>query len=264
MSFDRPFLETLGFHDGAVDTHLPDGLADGMIGQTIHYALRAKVELPYTDSLPKEVWQEYVLNYANTNEARSNWRPLFWEKLRPLVTDGMNISSVASVVNANMWKILAPAGSESIVFKSGSTPLIFDPMSILAWGYASCTGVSILLVNTLRTLGVPARIAGTVAWYQDPAKGNHNWVEVWMDGHWYFLEPSPGQASVDCLELPPCQRWFCHKSRFGSNPVNTTLVYAARLDGRSSVCYPLAWEAGNFGVPGEDVSHYYRNACGEC
>jgi hypothetical protein len=269
MSFDRPFLETLGFHDdGTTDTDLPDGLADGMIEQTIHYALRAKVDFSYTDSLPKQVWQEYVLNYANTNEARSNWRPLFWERLRPLVIDGgLNMSSVVRTVNANMWEILAPAGKEAIVFQSGSTPLIFDPMSILAFGYASCTGTSILLVNVLRTLGVPARIAGTAAWYQNATQGNHNWVEVWRNGTWYFLEPSPGAPGarrVDDLEQPPCQRWFCHPSRFGNHPANTTLVYAARLDGRSGVSYPLAWEPGNVGVPGEDVSTYYRRVCGAC
>ena len=57
MPFDLPFLETLGFHDGADDA-LPDGLDDGMVGQTIAYALHAKQEFPYSDGLPKEIWQE--------------------------------------------------------------------------------------------------------------------------------------------------------------------------------------------------------------
>lgn len=265
MPFDLPFLETLGFHDDSDNSkNLPDGLEQGMIGLTIDYALRAKREFNYTDALPQEIWQEYVLNYANTNEARSNWRPLFWQKLRPLVKPCMtnNISAVVHVVNAEMWKLLAPAGSNTIEFKGGSTPLIFDPMSILAFGYASCTGCSILLVNALRTLGVPARLAGTAAWWQDPLKGNHNWVEVWKNGRWYFLEPSPGQSDVDDLERPPHQRWFCQSSRFGPHPHNTTLVYAARLDSRTSVRYPVAWEPTNHDVPGEDVSEYYRKVCG--
>lgn len=269
MAFDLPFLETLGFHDDNNNHHhqkLPDGLENGMIGQTIEYALRAKREFNYTDQLPKEIWQEYVLNYANTNEARSNWRPLLWEKLRSLVTPAMSndIPAVVRTANTEMWKILAPAGSESIVFKSGSTPLVFDPMSILAFGYASCTGCSILLVNALRTLGVPARLAGTAAWWQDVTKGNHNWVEVWNRGQWYFLEPSPGMApdQVDDLDKPARSRWFCQPDRFGPFAQNTTQVYAARLDSRTSVRYPVAWEPTNRQVPGEDVSVYYRKVCG--
>ena len=264
MPFDDPFLETLGFHDDPDDENAVDGLDQGMIGQTIVYAIKAKQEFAYTDALPKAIWQEYVLNYANTNEARSNWRPLLYQKLRHLVTgNGMDIAAVVHAVNANMWKLLAPAGTDSIVFKAGQTPLIFDPMSIMTFGYASCTGCSILLVNALRTLGVPARLAGTAAWWQDPSKGNHNWVEVYReDGKWYFLEPSPGVDDVDDLDRPPRQRWFCQPDRFGPFAHNTTLVYAARLTRGSGMVYPLAWEPGNMDVPGEDVSAYYRNACG--
>jgi hypothetical protein len=205
MPFDLPLLETLGFHDEDTENPLPDGLDDGIIGQTILYAIRAKQMFPYCDALPKEIWQEYVLNYANTNEARSNWRPLFHEKLRPLVDPQMNISQVVHAINANMWKgtnqiemvssctvmsisshtvlsikssVLAPKGTDEITFKAGSTPLIFDPMSVLVFGYASCSGVSIVLVNALRSVGVPARVVGTAAWYQDAAQGNHNWVSA--------------------------------------------------------------------------------------
>lgn len=264
MPFDLPFLETLGFHDDATED-LPDGLDDGMIGQTIAYALRAKLEFNYTDVLPKEIWQEYVLNYANTNEARSNWRPLLWKKLRHLVKPDMhnNISAVVRTVNAEMWKLLAPADSECIVFKSGSTPLIFDPMSIMTFGYASCTGTSILLVNALRTLGIPARMAGTAAWGQEPSHGNHNWVEVYKDGKWLFLEPSPGLSHVDDLDQPPHTRWFCNRKKFGPYSHNTTLVYAARLTRGKGISYPIAWELSNKDVPGEDVSAYYRHVCGD-
>jgi hypothetical protein len=50
------------------------------------------------------------------------------------------------------------------VFKSQQTPLIFDPMSTIAYSFASCTGVSIFLIDALRSVGIAARIAGTPAW----------------------------------------------------------------------------------------------------
>ena len=52
-------------------------------------------------------------------------------------------------------------------------------------GIASCTGLSIMLTNACRSVGVPARLAGIPNW---PNKsGNHTWVEVWDDGAWHFL-----------------------------------------------------------------------------
>ena len=47
---------------------------------------------------------------------------------------------------------------------------------------ASCTGLSVLLVDALRAAGIPARFAGTPAWHDD--RGNHSWVEVWIGGRW--------------------------------------------------------------------------------
>jgi hypothetical protein len=44
-------------------------------------------------------------------------------------------------------------------------------------GAASCTGMSTLLVDALRSQGIPARAAGTPRW-NNPAGGNHVWVEV--------------------------------------------------------------------------------------
>lgn len=268
MQFDLPFLETLGFNEENVD--LPDGLESGMIGETIRYALLAKIEFEYSDHIPQNIFMEYVLNYANVNEARSNWRPLFWKKLRHLVQPGDDIASVVHSANANIWKILAPPDQNVIYFKGGSTPLIFDPMSILAFGYASCTGVAILLVNALRTLGVPARLVGTPAWNQKRDDGNHNWVEVWSHGEWHFFEPSlsadPSTPAdtVDDLHTQPCQKWFCSKDRFTGVLSNTTLVYAARLQSPSSTFYPLAWEWMNHDVPGDDVTAFYREKCWKC
>ena len=87
-------------------------------------------------------------------------------------------------------------------------------MSTLLYGYASCTGVSILFVDALRTIGIPARVVGTPAWHGDHAQGNHNWVEVfvgdprgepWADPDtgqsWAFIEALPAGVSVAALPL---------------------------------------------------------------
>jgi len=281
MQFDLPFLTTLGFREDESAELLPDGLDGGLIGPTIKCALKTKLLYNYTDALPLSVWREYVLNYANANEARSNWRPLLFDRLSPLV-DLFNLTDIASVVyalNKHMWTILSPNRPNAkgevrpIVFVSSQTPLIFDPMSILVYGHASCTGLAILFINALRSLGVPARLAGTPAWHQQRSQGNHNWVEVWRDGRWFFLEPTAilDPQIVDSLDRDPCERWFCSRERFHYDDGNrnssklTTRVSVARLDSDdTSSFYRLAWEWLNQDVPGDDVTEYYQRICSKC
>jgi hypothetical protein len=266
MEFDVPFLETLGFNDDGSDK--PDGLGGGMVGLTIQYALQAKVMYPYTDELPKHVWQEYVLNYASANEARSNWRPLLHDSLSHLVpANGTDMPGAVLSLNRHMWTVLSPKATDKIVFVGSQTPLIFDPMSVLVYGFASCTGLAILLVSALRSVGVPSRLVGTPAWHQDRSSGNHNWLEVFHNGGWIFMEPTALKDPewVDGLDEDPCRRWFCNKANFPDDPVTATRVYAARLERRTpSSYYPLAWELEQEGVPGEEVTTYYHRICSKC
>jgi hypothetical protein len=277
MAFDKPFLETMGF-PGDDDTSA-DGLDYGLVQPNIRLALDAKVQYPWTDDLPRHIFFDYVLNYANLNEARTNWRPLLVEALQFNTSDlylsgDANITSVTTWVNTHLWTLLAHNPQKPIYFKSSQTPLIFDPMSTIAFGYASCTGTSILFCNALRAVGIPARVAGTPAWFGNRTQGNHNWVEVYVGGRssfcgvteeeedWKFLEPSPALPSVDTLEADPCGRWFCDPSRYPSSR-----VFAAKLShclNNSKVFFPLAWEWDCQDVPAVDRTAYYARVCGTC
>ena len=302
MPFDLPNLATLGFPpetgdenidetvkgkfiDGQHTAHrqqrammtsetsalesLPDGLSDGIVNQTVHLALKMKISYPWTDMLPQGIFYEYVLNFACSNEARTNWRPLLTDAVSPIVDamitsdtriEAIRVEDVVKQINQQIWMALGkskPGTNETkpIKFVSGQTPLIFDPMSIIAFGYASCTGLSILFVFALRAAGVPARLAGTPAWNGNAEHGNHNWVEVWTPldnsgdaggldcgGQWRFLEPASGDFgdNADSIEKDPCKRWFCNKERFDGS----TRVYATRYDRTASdgTIYFLAWK----------------------
>jgi Transglutaminase-like superfamily len=257
MPFDVPNMESMGFDPSGKDV---DGLSNGMVGPTITLALDVKCQYEWTDSLPKSVFYEYVLNYANANEARSNWRSLLQKVVEPMVNTSTSIPEVVKTVNTHLWKALARRDNECIVFESGQTPLIYDPMSVIAFGYASCTGLAILFIDALRSSGVPARLVGTPAWWRDREKGNHNWVEVWWDNEWYFMEPSAAQDTVDTLDRDPCDRWFCNSQCFPG-----TEVYAARLDRtKADTHYPMAWEWNSTDVPGENRTDYYVQICSKC
>lgn len=265
MSFDIPFAHTMGF-DNSEDA---DGLGNGMVGPTVKLALDAKVLYPWADEAPKYIFLNYILNYAHFNEARTNWRPLLVDTMNFTESDlwksgTANLTSAVTWVNKHLWTLLG-RDSAPIYFKASQTPLIFDPMSTIAFGYASCTGTSILFANALRALGIPCRVAGTPAWWGDASKGNHNWVEVFDGGAWKFLEPSPALPNVDTLDNNPCSRWFCDKSRYPA-----TKVYAARMSTHSTMesdpatYFPLAWELDCHDVPAIDRTQYYEEVCGLC
>ena len=299
MPFDIPNAESLGFHHPSSshssllfkkdeekilrkqrntlfsyeeDRILPDGLSDGIANITVHMALDAKIQYPWTRNIPMDIYQEYVVNFVNVNEARNNWRPIFHTITNKIVTNNklMNqtttIADVVRVINRDVWLLLG-GGKKALYFKAGQTPLIYDPMSIMVYGYGSCTGLSIVLVNALRSVGVPARLVGTPAWWGNVEKGNHNWVEVYdNDKKWKFLEPAYGDYGTnhaDNLERNPCQRWFCHKQRFG--PHTGTKVFAARYDQTNKkTFYPMPWCPSNKDVPGEERTTYYQQVCGKC
>lgn len=72
---------------------------------------------------------------------------------------------------------------------------------ILKEGYGQCNTKATLLMALLRATGIPNRIHGftidkslqkgaiTGIWYiLSPKNILHSWVEVWVNGQWYFLE----------------------------------------------------------------------------
>lgn len=295
-----------------------DGLSDGIVNQTIFYSLQAKAIYPWTDIIPKSIYMEYVVPYAVVNEPRTDHRPLLFHALRdvlkdyerrPIFDDRQHHASIIStthisartvnfeqppsllqeqmksavkLINTRIWSIFGRQTTNSnntpISFRAGLTPRIFDPLSVIAYGHSSCTGLAILLIAALRSVGIPARMAGTPAWNNDPEKGNHSWVEVYIpgeeqnngvvNGKWIFLEPTPGivegnedSGNADDLDRDPCDRWFCNAEHFDGN----TRVFVTRYTKRDAH-FPMAWSDAekDKGVPGEDQTEYYTSVCGQC
>lgn len=236
----------------------------GILEPTVNISLAARKDFSWTSAVPKDVWLNYVLPYANVNEGRSNWRQLFSDVLKPIVTNSSatSLADVALLVNKVMWSALRPQGS--VVFKSEQTPLIYDPMSTLVYGYASCTGISILYVDALRSVGVPARLVGTPAWNGKEANGNHNWVEVYLGEGlagtaWSFIEGAPAGGGETFTN--PCDKWYCNPAHFDGQ----TKVFAAQWDRQSnSTSYPMSWDLSNENVPGVNQTDYYNTLCQPC
>lgn len=241
---------------------------EGILRPTINISVMARDRFPWAESIPKDIWLNYVLPYANVNEPRTPWRTLLAKKMGPLVQnpgfEAGSITEVAEILNRELWSVLRPDGE--ITFKSEMTPLIYDPMSIIDYGYASCTGVSIMLVDALRSVGVPARIAGTPAWHGNVSDGNHNWVEVWLGPGeglrgeaWSFIEGKPAGGGENFTD--PCNKWFCTPERFDGK----TQAFAPQYDRTTNyTVYPMAWDLQNQNVPGVNRTAFYNALCQPC
>ncbi len=268
MPFDVPNAESLGFSPSNDD--LPDGLSNGIVFSSISLALDAKQKYSWTDHVPKSIYFEYVASFASVNENRNNWRPLFDDIIRKIIQDfeikngpeTPSVEQIVRIVNQRIWDKFQTSTQKPIYFQSGQTPLIYDPMSIIVYGYASCTGLSIFLVDALRTAGIPARLAGTNAWNGEKKNGNHSWVEFFgSDSNWHIMESKPASGGNDENLLDPCQWWFCNNEK-----LQGTNFYAARLDRNpaNKVVFPLAWDAGNVDIVGEDRTSFMSDLCSQC
>ena len=76
---------------------------------------------------------------------RNNWRPYLTEVVDRILSDHLDVSDtnleiedLVRTINENMW-VRSYLGND-VVFKSSQTPLIYDPMSTIVFGFASCTG----------------------------------------------------------------------------------------------------------------------------
>ena len=158
----------------------------------------ARASAPW--KMPDSIFRNYVLPDTSVGEARDNWRPLFREKFLPLVKNCKTPTEAAEVLNREIWDILGVHYSP-LRDKPDQSP--FHSMRI---GKASCTGLSILLIDACRAVGVPARFVGC-RWKNKP--GNHSWVEIWDNGEWKHLGAGDGGAAnktwfdVDAAQADP-------------------------------------------------------------
>ncbi len=207
-------------------------------------AYRARAEAPWGKDIPEDVFLNDVLPYANVDEKRDPWRKELYALCAPVVRGCRTPSEAARKLNAELFPVL------KLRYAPQRRPPNLSPTESIAQGSASCTGLSIVLADACRAVGVPARLAGTPNWADK--RGNHTWVEVW-DGGWHFTgacEPDP--AGLD-------RGWFvadAAKAVKGS-PEHAIFAASFRRTGRH---FPLVWARDSKSVPGEDVTDRYAKA----
>mmetsp|Transcript_12157 Transcript_12157/g.16795 ORF Transcript_12157/g.16795 Transcript_12157/m.16795 type:complete len:291 (+) Transcript_12157:3-875(+) len=151
-------------------------------------------------TLDQESFKNYVLPYQVATEAPSKWRAEFHEKFWPEVKDKSKKEAVRFLNRAAFSYLNVSYKADYPGHKPDQNPSESRDLH-----YASCTGLSIILVSACRSVGVPARLAMTPAWVttSQPEEGknglsakdqNHSWVEVFVDGKWHYVGASEDTA----------------------------------------------------------------------
>ncbi|MBR6629591.1 MAG: transglutaminase family protein [Bacteroidaceae bacterium] len=201
--------------------HMPEADRDTMsldlLVENVRMAHQVRKQYPWAQALPEEVYLTDVLPYYVVDEVRDAWREELYELFAPAVDTCSTLEEAIRAVNSN---IPALTGVHYNTLREKTNQ---SPRESMRQGMASCTGLSILLVDAYRAVGIPARFVGTASWHDN--RGNHSWTEVWLDGQWRVTEYYfPSQLDhlwfmADASKANPADRRYAiYATRFGEAP----------------------------------------------
>lgn len=229
-------------------TNMPDSdlqslHADFLISN--HYlAYKARKELPWGNQIPEEIFLNHVLPYANVDEKREAWRREFYDLCIPIIKECKTPSEATQKLNSELFKKL------KLKYAPQKRAPNLSPSESIEQGTASCTGLSIVLCDACRSIGVPARLVGTPNWFDK--RGNHTWVEVWDKG-WHFTgacEPDP--KGLD-------RGWFVGDASKAQKDEPEHAIYAASFR-KTGLHFPLIWARGSQNVSAENITERYAKS----
>jgi hypothetical protein len=194
---------------------------------------------PWSDVVPKEIYLNYVLPYANVNEERVYWRTDLNKRFGDIV-DTCNTPGEACVaLNNVIWNLI------NVHYNTKRPKADQNPFESMEANMASCTGLSIMLIDACRSVGVPARFVGTPLWFD--VDGNHSWVEVWDKG-WHF---------IGAWESGPLnQTWFEDRAA-KATPDNPKYGIFAVSYAKTELIFPTVWDTIQDYVYAENITNRY-------
>lgn len=236
------------------------------IAENIRLALEARHRFPWAQKVPWPLFLNDVLPYACLDEDRDPWRADFLQRFGALVKDCPTREAAARLINE---KIQAEVGVKYSTRRRAANQ---SPYDSIRQGLASCSGLSILLCDAFRAVGLPARVAGVPTWVT--VNGNHNWVEVWLgnDG-----APQPDSEVTPMLSLqwnaawrvteynPDTKgwdhAWFMERAASANPAKPETWIYATSW-ARTGLTFPMVWAMRSRQVHGVNRTAAYHGLAG--
>ena len=219
-------------------------LRTGLLTENLDLAFKAREEFPWAKQVPDEIFLNDVLPYAVFDETREAWREDFLERARPMVAKAKSASEAAQMLNREFFK------EYNVHYNTGRKRPNQSPSESKELGMATCTGLSIILVDACRAVGIPARGVGTPLWSN--GRGNHTWVEIW-DGEWHF-------AGADEYDEKGLNRgWFVNDAAEAKADVPEHAIYATSWK-KDGLTFPMVWAPSSKEVAAVNVTGRYSKS----
>lgn len=207
--------------------------------ENVTLAYEAREQFEWSRAIPDSIFFNDVLPYVCLNETRDSWRADFLKRFTPYVKDCKTITEAIDSLNKNIRDELM------VDYNTLRERPDQSPSESIRQQMASCSGLSILLTDAFRAVGIPSRIAGTANWHDD--RGNHNWSEVWIDGQWYFTEYYPNKLN---------ESWFLMDAGKADAENKNYAIYASSFKTADDT-FPLVWDLKIDYVPAYNVTQRY-------
>ena len=158
----------------------------------------------------------------------------------PIVMGCTSMEEAAMRINDELFDVVG------VHYNTGRKRPNAAPSESIAQGRATCTGLTILMVDACRAAGIPARAAGVSRWHDD--RGNHTWVEVWDDGRWHSVEAFGGPGYGEAW-------WIDRATRAdASDPQYAVWATSWKPTGSN---FPLEWDPADHTIPAVNVTERY-------
>ena len=194
--------------------------------QNVKLAYQAWEESAWHNQIPKDVFLNDILPYASISETREDWRSDFFKRFGELVKDARTPAEAAAILNNNVFKQL------NVKYSTKRKRPDQSPSESIEQGVASCSGLSVVLIDACRAVGIPARFVGTPLWSN--RSGNHSWVEIYDNG-WHFT----GACEATGPDLD--KGWFIGRASTAvrDNPIHA--IYATSYK-HTPIHFPMVWD----------------------
>jgi tetratricopeptide (TPR) repeat protein len=155
-------------------------LDSGYLLENIDCAFQVQNIWPFLPEIPKDIFLNYLLPYAQLGEKRDSWRKDFMTRWMPAVNECKSVGEV--VMSLQIW---LPHKLELTFDNENRSHPDWSVGEIIKHKTGNCVGFSIMLADACRSVGIPARVATIPKWKDVP--GGHAWVEVWDQGEWRHI-----------------------------------------------------------------------------
>ena len=205
--------------------------------------LAAQARANAIEQYPDDIYLDYVLPYSVIREGRDDWRQEFRERFLPLIEGCTNAYEAAVILDRKIWDMIG------VHYNIKRDQARQSPRHSMRIGMASCTGISIILIDACRALGIPARLVGC-CWTTIP--GNHSWVEVWSNGGWHVVASGEKEREDNI--------WFLEYAALADASQPDRRIYASRYS-PSGTYFWRTWQLPGCvsDVPADDVTAKYRS-----